>query len=212
MLDAERAALPPIHEPIFSPDDRLVRHSPHMPGARTRLAQGANIARKIAERTASHVRAARSPTSPAISSATLGERLHSAGHRADQPTVWIWEGVTLYLDDAALRATLATIDARSAANSTLIVEYHDAEASTDDPYYANSSSRCGPSHTSESARNVECTRTWSPRGFGSKRTSVSPSGAPRSRAPRRDPTRGDVASPSRRAIPPTQRTMRLAGR
>jgi methyltransferase (TIGR00027 family) len=58
----------------------------------------------------------------------LADRLQSAGHRADEPTVWICEGVTLYLDDEALRATLVTIAARSAAKSTLIVEYHDSEA------------------------------------------------------------------------------------
>jgi methyltransferase (TIGR00027 family) len=58
----------------------------------------------------------------------LAERLQSAGHRADEPTVWICEGVTLYLDDDALRATLGTVASRSAAKSTLIVEYHDAEA------------------------------------------------------------------------------------
>jgi methyltransferase (TIGR00027 family) len=58
----------------------------------------------------------------------LAERLQSAGHRADLPTVWIWEGVTLYLGDEALRATLATIAARSTAESTLVVDYHDADA------------------------------------------------------------------------------------
>jgi methyltransferase (TIGR00027 family) len=58
----------------------------------------------------------------------LAERLQSAGHRADRPTVWICEGVTLYLDDDALRATLAAIAARSAAKSMLVVEYHDSEA------------------------------------------------------------------------------------
>jgi methyltransferase (TIGR00027 family) len=59
----------------------------------------------------------------------LAECLQSAGHRSGEPTIWIWEGVTLYLDDDALRATLATIGARSAPRSTLIVEYHDCEAS-----------------------------------------------------------------------------------
>jgi methyltransferase (TIGR00027 family) len=58
----------------------------------------------------------------------LEQSLQSSGHRIDEPTIWIWEGVTLYLDDDALRATLATIAARSARTSTLIVEYHDAEA------------------------------------------------------------------------------------
>ena len=58
----------------------------------------------------------------------LGERLQAAGHRAGAPTIWICEGVTLYLDDDALRATLATISARSAPASALVVEYHDAAA------------------------------------------------------------------------------------
>jgi methyltransferase (TIGR00027 family) len=66
----------------------------------------------------------------------LAERLQSAGHRVDMPTVWIWEGVTLYLEDDAIHATLATIAGRSAARSTLVVEYHDAEAKVVDPYYA----------------------------------------------------------------------------
>ncbi|HEY1697897.1 MAG TPA: class I SAM-dependent methyltransferase [Polyangiaceae bacterium] len=58
----------------------------------------------------------------------LGERLQSAGHRADEPTAWICEGVTLYLDDDPLHALLDAIAARSAGGSTLVVEYHDSEA------------------------------------------------------------------------------------
>jgi methyltransferase (TIGR00027 family) len=57
----------------------------------------------------------------------LAERLQLAGHRDAEPTVWIWEGVTLYLDDRALRSTLAAVAARSTAKSALIVEYHDAD-------------------------------------------------------------------------------------
>jgi methyltransferase (TIGR00027 family) len=60
----------------------------------------------------------------------LGERLAAAGHRAGAPTAWIWEGVTLYLGDDAIRETLAAIAARSAATSTLVVEYHDIDAPT----------------------------------------------------------------------------------
>jgi methyltransferase (TIGR00027 family) len=58
----------------------------------------------------------------------LADRLEAAGHRPDEPTFWIWEGVTLYLDDAALDATLSAIAACSARGSTLLVEYHDADA------------------------------------------------------------------------------------
>jgi methyltransferase (TIGR00027 family) len=66
----------------------------------------------------------------------LAQRLEAAGHRAGEPTVWIWEGVTLYLDDRAIRSTLATIAERSARGSTLVVEYHDAEAESLDRVYS----------------------------------------------------------------------------
>jgi methyltransferase (TIGR00027 family) len=66
----------------------------------------------------------------------LDERLRSAGHDVDRPTVWIWEGVTLYLDDDAIRETLTTIASRSSTGSALIVDYHDADATTHDPVYA----------------------------------------------------------------------------
>jgi methyltransferase (TIGR00027 family) len=55
----------------------------------------------------------------------LGERLAAAGHRTDQQTVWIWEGVTLYLRDQAIQDTLAQLAARSAPGSRLVVEYHE---------------------------------------------------------------------------------------
>jgi methyltransferase (TIGR00027 family) len=66
----------------------------------------------------------------------LAEKLASAGHRKDEPTVWIWEGVTLYLTDDAIRETLDTIAARSAESSTLIVEYHDPKAFARSTLYA----------------------------------------------------------------------------
>jgi O-methyltransferase involved in polyketide biosynthesis len=42
----------------------------------------------------------------------LGARLEASGHRANEPTFWIWEGVTLYLDDDARDRTLSEIAAR----------------------------------------------------------------------------------------------------
>lgn len=66
----------------------------------------------------------------------LGERLQAAGHRADLPTIWTWEGVTLYLHDEAIHQTLRAIFASSAEKSRLVFEYHDAEARAVDPYYA----------------------------------------------------------------------------
>lgn len=54
---------------------------------------------------------------------SLEDVLVRAGHRADVRTVWIWEGVTMYLDPAAMEATLATVSARSAASSALLMTY-----------------------------------------------------------------------------------------
>jgi methyltransferase (TIGR00027 family) len=54
----------------------------------------------------------------------LAERLREAGHTADRPTVWIWEGVVMYLTDAALRSSLAAVAAASAPGSVLVVHYH----------------------------------------------------------------------------------------
>ena len=53
----------------------------------------------------------------------LAERLAASGHASDQPTAWIWEGVTPYLRPPAIEATLADVAARSAAGSRLLVSY-----------------------------------------------------------------------------------------
>ena len=53
----------------------------------------------------------------------LGAVLKHAGHDATRPTTWIWEGVTMYLTDAAIERTLAAVAARSAPGSTLITSY-----------------------------------------------------------------------------------------
>jgi methyltransferase (TIGR00027 family) len=58
----------------------------------------------------------------------LSRALRDAGHDPNVPTVWVWEGVIMYLDDAALRSTLAAIRASSAPDSTLIAHYHEPEA------------------------------------------------------------------------------------
>lgn len=54
----------------------------------------------------------------------LDAALERAGHDVSIPTCWIWEGVVMYLTRDAMRATLASIAGRSAAGSTLIVNYH----------------------------------------------------------------------------------------
>ncbi len=55
----------------------------------------------------------------------LIERLTAAGHRADVPTVWICEGVVMYLSLEALRTSLAAIGRASAPGSQLLLHYHE---------------------------------------------------------------------------------------
>ncbi len=56
---------------------------------------------------------------------SLAERLAAAGHDAAAPTVWVWEGVVMYLADEAVSATLDAVRARSAAGSVLVLHYHE---------------------------------------------------------------------------------------
>jgi methyltransferase (TIGR00027 family) len=53
----------------------------------------------------------------------LGERLGASGHDATRPTTWIWEGVTPYLTEDAVDATLGVIRARTAEGSALVMTY-----------------------------------------------------------------------------------------
>lgn len=56
---------------------------------------------------------------------SLEHALLAAGHQAQVPTLWVWEGVIMYLPDAALRATLGHIRRACAAGSSLIAHYHE---------------------------------------------------------------------------------------
>lgn len=51
------------------------------------------------------------------------QQLESAGHDAAQPTLWLWEGVTMYLTRDAIAATLAEVAGRSAAGSVVAMSY-----------------------------------------------------------------------------------------
>lgn len=53
----------------------------------------------------------------------LAEELAGAGHDPALPTAWIWEGVTEYLTEAAVDATLAVVAARSATGSVVALTY-----------------------------------------------------------------------------------------
>jgi methyltransferase (TIGR00027 family) len=53
----------------------------------------------------------------------LDDALARGGHAEAEATLWLWEGVTPYLGIDAVRATLGTIQLRSAARSRLVVTY-----------------------------------------------------------------------------------------
>jgi methyltransferase (TIGR00027 family) len=54
---------------------------------------------------------------------SLGERLAEAGHDPASPTVWIWEGVVMYLHPQAVEATVRLVAERSAPGSRLVASY-----------------------------------------------------------------------------------------
>jgi methyltransferase (TIGR00027 family) len=53
----------------------------------------------------------------------LSRCLAEAGHDASRPTMWIWEGVVMYLTTAQVEATLAIVAARSAPGSRVVIVY-----------------------------------------------------------------------------------------
>jgi methyltransferase (TIGR00027 family) len=53
----------------------------------------------------------------------LRERLAAAGHDPTRRTVFIWEGVTMYLSNAAVELVLRGLRASSAAGSTVLATY-----------------------------------------------------------------------------------------
>ena len=53
----------------------------------------------------------------------LAVTLEAAGHRADRPTTWVWEGVVPYLSPGEVRRTLDEVATRSGPGSRLIVNY-----------------------------------------------------------------------------------------
>lgn len=56
----------------------------------------------------------------------LAAALEAAGHRAGEPTTWVWEGVVPYLTTDQVTATLDEVATRSAPGSRLIVNYQAA--------------------------------------------------------------------------------------
>ncbi|HEX3771980.1 MAG TPA: class I SAM-dependent methyltransferase [Polyangiaceae bacterium] len=54
---------------------------------------------------------------------SLERALADAGHRAEETTAWLWEGVTQYLNPDSTQATLDAIGRRSAAGSPVALTY-----------------------------------------------------------------------------------------
>jgi len=58
-----------------------------------------------------------------FNSQNLGERLFAGGYRKDNKTLFIWEGVTYYLSDAAVDDTLRFVAENSSAGSLIVFDY-----------------------------------------------------------------------------------------
>ncbi len=54
----------------------------------------------------------------------LDAALTAAGHDPSRPTTWVWEGVVMYLERAAIESTLAVVARRSPPKSHLVINYH----------------------------------------------------------------------------------------
>lgn len=59
----------------------------------------------------------------------LDNALAAAGHQADTPTTWVWEGVVPYLTRAEVARTTAVVAALSAPASRLVVNYQTSRLS-----------------------------------------------------------------------------------
>ena len=56
----------------------------------------------------------------------LGERLRVAGYREDARTLFVWQGVSMYLTAAGIDRTLAFVAEHSAKGSVVVFDYFDA--------------------------------------------------------------------------------------
>jgi methyltransferase (TIGR00027 family) len=56
----------------------------------------------------------------------LGERLRTAGYREDVRTLFVWQGVSMYLTATGIDRTLAFVAEHSAKGSVVVFDYFDA--------------------------------------------------------------------------------------
>lgn len=61
---------------------------------------------------------------------SLDARLEESGHDRSSATIWVWEGVTMYLPREARLATLEVVARRSAPGSRLVTTYAEPSLST----------------------------------------------------------------------------------
>ncbi|HEY9680603.1 MAG TPA: SAM-dependent methyltransferase [Oculatellaceae cyanobacterium] len=62
---------------------------------------------------------------------SLEQKLLEAGFNPKHSSVWIWEGVVMYLSDEAMRSTLAAIARLSPAGSHVAIEYREPTTGND---------------------------------------------------------------------------------
>jgi methyltransferase (TIGR00027 family) len=93
----------------------------------------------------------------------LARALEAHGHDVHAPTMWIWEGVAMYLDTRAIAATLDVIAARSAAGSMCAMSYLDATARAQHIVTALVALAGEPFQSRHSPAQMRA--LWEPRGF-----------------------------------------------
>lgn len=107
-------------------DTRSVRLAGALGGARLfEVDHPATAARKARLAPAAFGGAARADTVPVqvdFTRDSLEEKLAAAGHRPDRPTIWLWEGVSMYLEEGAVRATLDLVRRLSPPGSLLLLD------------------------------------------------------------------------------------------
>jgi methyltransferase (TIGR00027 family) len=76
---------------------------------------------------------------------SLDQKLLAAGFDPKRASIWIWEGVVMYLSDTAMRGTLESISRLSAEGSLLVTEYREPTANMDfwQRYLDGLLKRCG---------------------------------------------------------------------
>lgn len=58
----------------------------------------------------------------------LGDRLRAAGYREERRTLFVWQGVSMYLTEAGIDRTLAFAAQHAARGSAIVFDYFDARA------------------------------------------------------------------------------------